>query len=121
MRWTIALLLGLWGCSSGDDFEATCEPGVVRECPCDDGSSATQACASDGSKWGACSCEPDAPEPELCVDDGSCLELDAPACVDGECVDPIWVGGGESCEDPATRCVAGYRCAEEAGWNCITR
>lgn len=54
---TLAFALSL-GCSSADDeFKSGCEENTVKACLCDDGTGSTQVCASDGSKWSACTCE----------------------------------------------------------------
>lgn len=37
--------------------EPICDAGRQVECPCPNGGKGAQACADDGSKWGACQCE----------------------------------------------------------------
>ncbi|HEY3500125.1 MAG TPA: hypothetical protein VGK73_35790 [Polyangiaceae bacterium] len=114
------LLLGLsaLACSSADDdFKAGCEPNTLRACACEDGNTGTQTCTTDGAKWGSCTCEGGGAgtggggEPVVCTMDDDCrLEIPAVACIDNVCTEPVWVGGGERCSDPATRCSGGYTC-----------
>lgn len=121
MRWHVKrgcgllVALGLLACSGSDDeeFSTECEPRAVRECSCPDDEKATQVCDEETAQWGECACpEPARPgEPGgTCETDVDCDDAAAPACVAGVCVAPVWVGPGESCNDPAARCTAGYFC-----------
>src|SRR5687767_3728245 len=122
-RFVLGLLLSL-GCSSPDEeFKAGCEANVVRQCFCEDGSGSTQACAADGSAWGACLCEGGGAGTSgsgggggtsQCTFHADCR--DDLACVQGVCADAVILPPDAPCgENPLEVCPDGYRCRQFAG------
>ncbi|MBU48046.1 MAG: hypothetical protein CL920_05040, partial [Deltaproteobacteria bacterium] len=98
---------GKFKCVSGqcrDGSAPTCAAGAIQACQCPDGSTKTQECAPDGSKWGACDCGPK----QACTGGAS----QACKCSDGKDGTQTCASDGSKWEDckcggTTTTCTAG--------------
>lgn len=93
----IGLALAAAGCSvDATSEDPACEAGRVASCPCADGSQGQQACAEDGSEWGACSCR-GAVGNNVAGSGGSASSLTAAAECLGDPVNRLTFSTGDSC------------------------
>lgn len=115
MRAAALVALLAFGCALEDEpgpAPGTCEAGRSAECPCDDGTVATQTCKADGTGWNACACEADQTPPGGCAEDAECAAPGFPLCVEEQCVAGTRVPGGGDCGAPGALCAEDFDCLE---------